>query len=202
MKVSLHVHVNSQVVLCDIIFIRTIFNTQIGLDILTYWSKLVCSSRVKPQVSQYLQFTQGSHQTYTVVNCIIFQCRLQALWKEGRRPNETVIGTDIYVLSEYQEYQARIAKFICTDINWISIILSQCDHNVKVFLTCLLYLSCKQTIWEHQGQGWGWELIEEGNYFTYKLIIMKHHKPTPHVQFSPSMSFQTEVQVMNEYIST
>lgn len=91
---------NSQVVLCDIIFIRTIFNTQIGLDILTYWSKLVCSSRVKPQVSQYLQFTQGSHQTYTVVNCIIFQCRLQALWKEGRRPNETVIGTDIYVLSE------------------------------------------------------------------------------------------------------
>ena len=108
---------NSQVVLCDIIFIRTIFNTQIGLDILTYWSKLVCSSRVKPQVSQYLQFTQGSHQTYTVVNCIIFQCRLQALWKEGRRPNETVIGTDIYVLSEYQEYQARIAKFICTDIN-------------------------------------------------------------------------------------
>ena len=99
-----------------------------------------------------------------------------------------------------QKYQARMAKFICTDINWISIILSKCDHNVMVFLICLLYLSCKQTIWEHQGQGWGWELIGEGNYFTYKLIIMKHHKPTPHVQFSPSMSFQTEVQVMNTFL--
>ena len=149
---------NSQVVLCDIIFIRTIFNTQIGLDILTKlslwhtlpslplpWSKLVCSSRVKPQVSQYLQFTQGSHQTYTVVNCIIFQCRLQALWKEGRRPNETVIGTDIYVLSEYQEYQARIAKFICTDINWISIILSQCDGVLDMSAISLLQTNNMRT---------------------------------------------------------
>ena len=141
----MHVHVNSQVVLCDIIFIRTIFNTQIGLDILTYWSKLVCSSRVKPQVSQYLQFTQGSHQTYTVVNCIIFQCRLQALWKEGRRPNETVIGTDIYVLSEYQEYQARIAKFNCTDINWISIILSQCDGVLDMSAISLLQTNNMRT---------------------------------------------------------
>ena len=37
---------------------------------------------------------------HSVVNCIIFQCRLQALWKEGRRPNETVIGTDTYICIE------------------------------------------------------------------------------------------------------
>ena len=35
----------------------------------------------------------------------------------------------------------------------------------------------------------------------YKLIIMKHHKCPPHVQFSTSMSFQAEVQVRNGYIS-
>ena len=91
-------------------------NTQIGLDILTYWSKLVCSSRVKPQVSQYLQFMQGNiniHSNNSHFNsrfniffcCIIFKCRLWALRKNGRRPNETLIGIDIFVSSEIEYYQ-------------------------------------------------------------------------------------------------
>ena len=105
------------------------YNSQIGLDILTklslwhtlpslplLWSKLVCSSRVKPQVSQYLQFMQGNiniHSNNSHFNsrfniffcCIIFQCRLWALRKNGRRPNETLIGIDICVSSEIEYYQ-------------------------------------------------------------------------------------------------